>query len=179
LNRVCQFLSTPTTSHWALVKQILRYLRASIDLGLCFTKSTSSLLSAFSDVDWAGNPNDRRSTGGFTIFFGGNLISWGSQKHSTVSSKSFFVSLGFLRPPTLWCDNIGVTYLMANPIFHYRMKHVEINYHFVRERVASRQLDVRIISSNDQVADIMTKPLAGSTFSKICTNLNLISYGLE
>jgi hypothetical protein len=68
---------------------------------------------------------------------------------------------------------------MANPIFHYRMKHVEINYHFVRERVASRQLDVRIISSNDQVADIMTKPLAGSTFSKICTNLNLISYGPE
>jgi hypothetical protein len=76
----------------------------------------------------------------------------------------------------LWCDNIGATYLTANPIFHRRMKHVEVDYHFVRERVASRQLDVRIISSSDQVADIMTKPLAGPAFSKICTNLNLISY---
>lgn len=198
VNRVCQFLSTPTTSHWAAVKRILRYLHATIDLGLCFTKSTSSLLSAFSDADWAGNPDDRRSTGGFTIFFGGNLISWASRKHSTVSRSSTeaeykevanataeVIWIQFLlhelgisqhRPPNLWCDNIGATYLTANPIFHRRMKHVEVDYHFVRERVASRQLDVRIISSSDQVADIMTKPLAGPAFSKICTNLNLISY---
>jgi hypothetical protein len=88
VNRVCQFLSTSTTSHWADVKRILRYLRATIDLGLCFTKSASSLLSVFSDADWASNPDDRRSTGGFTIFFGGNLISWGSQKHPTISRSS-------------------------------------------------------------------------------------------
>jgi hypothetical protein len=198
VNRVCQFLSTPTTSHWAAVKRILRYLRATIDLGLCFIKSASSLLSAFSDADWAGNPDDRRSTGGFTIFFGGNLISWGSRKHPTVSRSSteaeykevanataeviwiqvLLRELGISqnRPPNLWCDNIGATYLTANPIFHRRMKHVEVDYHFVRERVASRQLDVRIISSKDQVADIMTKPLAGPSFSKICHNLNLISY---
>jgi hypothetical protein len=70
------------------MKRILRYLHASIDLGLCFTKSTSSLLSAFSDADWASNPDDCRNTGGFTIFFGGNMISWGSQKHTTVSRSS-------------------------------------------------------------------------------------------
>lgn len=198
VNRVCQFLSQPTTSHWAAVKRILRYLCATIDLGLCFNKSSSSLLSAFSDVDWAGNPDDRRSTGGFTIFFGGNLISWGSRKHPTVSRSStkaeykeianataeliwlqvLLRELGVSqnRPPTLWCDNIGATYLTANPIFHRRMKHAEVDYHFVRERVASRQLDVRIISSKDLVTDIMTKPLAGPSFYKICTNLNLISY---
>jgi hypothetical protein len=79
----------------------------------------------------------------------------------------------------LWCDNIGATYLTTNPIFHRRIKHVEVDYHFVHERVASRQLDVRIISSKDQVADIMTKPLAGPAFSKICNILNLISYHLD
>jgi hypothetical protein len=76
----------------------------------------------------------------------------------------------------LWCDNISATYLTANPIFHRRMKHVKVDYHFVHEWVASRQLDVRIISSIDQVADIMTKPLLGPAFIKICNNLNLISY---
>jgi hypothetical protein len=79
------------------------------------------------------------------------------------------------RPPVLWCDNTGATYLTANPIFHRRMKHVEVDYHFVRECVASGQLDVRIISSKDQLADIMTKALPGPAFCHICSNLNLIS----
>jgi hypothetical protein len=197
VNRVCQFLSAPTTSHWVAVKRILRYLKTTLDVGLCFTKTTSSLLSAFSDADWAGDIDDRRSTGGFAIFFGGNLISWSSRKHSTVSRSSteaeykevanttaeiiwiqvLLRELGISqpRPPSLWCDNIGATYLTANPIFHRCMKHVEVDYHFVRERVASQQLEVRIISSKDQVADIMTKPLPGPAFSKICTNLHLTS----
>jgi hypothetical protein len=75
VNRVCQFLSTPTTTHWAAVKRILQYLRATSDLSLCFTKSGSPLLSAFSNANWAGNPDDRRSMGRYTIFYGGNLIS--------------------------------------------------------------------------------------------------------
>jgi hypothetical protein len=58
VNRVCQFLSAPTTAHWAAVKRILRYLHSTLDMGLCITKTGSSLLSAFSDADWAGNPDD-------------------------------------------------------------------------------------------------------------------------
>lgn len=69
VNRVCQFMSSPTLEHWMAVKRILRYLTATIEMGLCITKSSSTLLSAFSDADWAGNPDDRRSTGGFAIFF--------------------------------------------------------------------------------------------------------------
>lgn len=70
------------------MKRILRYIRHTIDLGLRFTKSSSMLLSAFSDADWAGNMDDRRSTGGYTIFFGGNLISWTSRKQAMVSRSS-------------------------------------------------------------------------------------------
>jgi len=88
VNRVCQFMSAPTTEHWVAVKRILRYLRETIGMGLCLHKSGSSMLSAFSDADWAGNPDDRRSTGGFAIFFGGNLISSSSRKQPTVSRSS-------------------------------------------------------------------------------------------
>lgn len=198
VNRVCQFLSAPTTAHWAAVKCILRYLHATIDLGLCITKSGSSLLNAFSDADWAGNLDDRRSTGGYAIFLGPNLVSWSSRKQPTVSRSSteaeykavanataeliwvevLLRELGISqpRPPSLWCDNIGATYLSANPIFHRQTKHVEVDYHFVRERVASRQLEVRFISSKDQIADIMTKPLPSTAFTQIRHNLNLVSH---
>jgi hypothetical protein len=198
VNRVCQFLSAPTTNHWAAVKRILRYLHATSDLGLCITKSGSSFLSAFSDADWAGNPDDRRITGGYAIYFGGNLISWSSRKQPTISRSSteaeykavanatleviwiqvLLCELGISqpRPPSLWCDNIGATYLSANPIFHRRTKHVEVDYHFVRERVASRQLEVRFISSKDQIADIMTKPLPVTAFSNLRHNLHLVAH---
>jgi hypothetical protein len=79
------------------------------------------------------------------------------------------------RAPTLWCDNIGATYLCANPVFHRRSKHVEVDYHFVRERVATRKLDVRIISNKDQVADIMTKPLTVTPFSNLRHTLNIVA----
>lgn len=198
VNRVCQFLSAPTTAHWAAVKRILRYVHATSGMGLCITRSGFTLLSAFSDADWAGNPDDRRNTGGYAIFFGGNLVSWSSWKQATVSRSSteaeykavvsatteliwIQVLLCELRisqaqPPNLWCDNIGATYLSANPIFHRRTKHVEVDYHFVRERVSAKQLDVRFISSKDQIADIMTKPLASSLFTQFRRNLNLVSH---
>jgi hypothetical protein len=70
------------------------------------------------------------------------------------------------HPPNLWCDNIGATYLAANPIFHRQSKHIEVDYHFVREHVASHQLDIRPISTKDQVADIMTKALPTTWFEK-------------
>ena len=79
-----------------------------------------------------------------------------------------------LPPPTLWCDNIGATYLSANPIFHACMKHIEIDFHFVREQVASRQLQISIISGKDQVADLLTKPLPKLRFLHLRSKLNLL-----
>jgi hypothetical protein len=80
VNKVCQFLHAPTTVHWTAVKHILRYLRGTTSVGLRLSKCNSVLVSAFSDVDWAGCPDDRRSIGGFVVFFGSNLISWSARK---------------------------------------------------------------------------------------------------
>jgi histone deacetylase 1/2 len=132
VNKVCQFLHAATTVHWAAVKRILRYVRGTLHLGLKIRKSPSTLVSAFTDADWAGCPDDRRSTGGFVVFFGSNLISSTARKQATVSRSSIEAEykamanataelmwvhklLAELKVPhssvaRLWCDNIGAKY---------------------------------------------------------------------
>jgi histone deacetylase 1/2 len=78
------------------------------------------------------------------------------------------------RPPSLWCDNIGATYLSVNPVFHARTKHIEIDYHFVREQVAKKALEVRHISTHDQLADVLTKPLMVQQFERFRSDLNVL-----
>jgi histone deacetylase 1/2 len=195
VNKVCQFLHAPTTVHWTAVKRILRYLRGTISLGLRLSKSSSTVVSAFSDADWAGCPDDRRSTGGFAVYVGSNLVSWNARKQATVSRSSTEAEYKSLANATaevmwvqtlldelgvsqskaavLWCDNIGATYLSANPVFHARTKHIEVDYHFVRERVARKLLDIRFISSGDQVADGFTKSLSTRQLEVFRRNLNL------
>ena len=79
------------------------------------------------------------------------------------------------RPPVLWCDNIGATYLSSNLVFHARTKHIEVDYHFVRERVAQKLLCIKFILSKDQLADIFTKPLPLPQFEACRRNLTLLS----
>jgi hypothetical protein len=136
VNQLCQFMHSPTTAHWTAAKRVLRYLKGSINHGLQFGKGTLHL-NAYSDSDWAGNPDDRRSTTGFALFLGPCLISWCAKKQPVVSKSSteaeyrslafataelcwlrmLFKELGlFLHsPPTLWCDNLGALALASNP----------------------------------------------------------------
>lgn len=122
------------------------------------------LIHAFSNSYWVGCIDNQRSTGGFAIYLGSNLISWTALKQHTVSRyltgseykaladivakliwmKALLIELyvPVKQSPTLWCDNLGATYLYANPVFHARRKHVEVDFHFVRERVVSGQLHV-------------------------------------
>ena len=126
-------------------------------------------------------------------------MSWSARKHATVSRSSteaeykalanataevmwiqtLLYELGIKAPQVarLWCDNIGATYLSANPVFHARTKHIEVDFHFVRERVAQKQLQIKFISSKDQVADIFTKPLLLPAFEACRSNLNLLDAG--
>jgi histone deacetylase 1/2 len=131
------------------------------------------------------------------VFLGDNLISWTAKKQATVSRSSTEVEYKALASATaemtwvqnlltelrvpharvarLWCDNLGAKYLSANPIFHARTKHIEIDYHFVRERVANKVLDIRFIASGDQVADGFTKVLPVAKLRQFRHNLNLVN----
>ena len=184
------------TAHWSAVKHILRYVCHTASYGLHLRPAPSCVLSAFSDADWAGNPDDRRSTGGYAVFFGPNLIAWSARKQATVSRSSTeaeYKAVGNAtaeiiwiqsllkelrvpqpQPPVLWCDNIGATYLSSNPVFHARTKHIEVEYHFARERVVQKLLHIKFISSKDQLADIFTKPLSQPQFEGCRRNLNLL-----
>ncbi|KAI3740814.1 hypothetical protein L2E82_31288 [Cichorium intybus] len=206
VNKVCQFMHAPTENHWSTVKRILRYLQGTIDYGLliqqssdstlhAYTDAHSPFLTAFSDADWAGYPDDRRSTGGYAIYLGSNLVSWSARKQKTVSrslTESEYKALAdtvaeitwleaLLRElrvpmataPILWCDKLGATYLTANPVFHARTKHIEVDFHFVREKVARKKLSVQHISTDDQIADVFTKPLSSQRFEDIRSKLQV------
>ncbi|KAM1496471.1 hypothetical protein ACFXTO_031069 [Malus domestica] len=194
VNQVCQFMQSPMASHYLAVKRILRYLKGTMTHGIRYTKGSLSLRS-FSDADWAGDPNDRRSTTGLVVFLGNNPISWASKKQQTVSRSSIeaeyrallstAAELDWLQqlfqvlqvriphPPVLFCDNLSAIALSFNPVQHQRTKHIEVDVHFVRERVASKKLLVQFVSSSEQVADILTKGLSSPLFKTHCNNLML------
>lgn len=195
VNRLSQFLKAPTSTHWAACKKILRYLAGTSSAGLRFNKSSHMDLQGFTDADWAGCVDDRRSTSGYCMFLGGNLISWSSKKQQVIARSSteaeyrclalataeviwiesllHELSIHLHRPSILWCDNLGAGSLASNPAFHARTKHLEIDLHFVRDRVLDKKLDVRYVDSTHQIADIFTKPLPHSSFSYLCTKLTL------
>ncbi|KAL5701150.1 hypothetical protein ACHQM5_026519 [Ranunculus cassubicifolius] len=158
VNYVCQHMHEPRTSHFQLVKRILRYVQGTITHGIRLLASNSLKLYGFSDADWAGCPITRRSTTGYCTYLGRNCISWSAKKQPTVARSSteaeyramastaaeltwltyLLRDIGMYLddPPTLYCDNISALHLTINPVFHARTKHIELDYHFVREKVA-------------------------------------------
>ncbi|XP_071726783.1 uncharacterized mitochondrial protein AtMg00810-like [Rutidosis leptorrhynchoides] len=197
VNQVSQFLHAPMQDHFQAVKRILRYIKGTISFGLSFLHSPSPNILGYSDADWARCIETRRSTYGYSIFLGGNLVSWSAKKQPMVSRSSCeseyraladtVAELTWLQDllrelrvpvktvPTLWCDNLGATYLSANPVFHARTKHVEVDFHFVRERVAQQKLSVQFITTDDQIADIFTKPLSSPRFLQLRSKLQVVT----
>jgi hypothetical protein len=188
-------MHAPSSTHWIAAKRVLRYLQGTLDHGLYYTKSNLQV-NAFCDSDWAGCLDDRRSTTGFAVFLGDCLIAWSAKKQVVVSRSSteaeyrslsvtavelFWIRMLFkeLRiylatPPVLWCDNVSALALASNPVFHARTKHIEVDYHFVREKVLNRDILLKFISTHDQVVDLFTKGLPSAQFLALKSKLLVV-----
>lgn len=170
-------------------------------MGLVFNKCSSPRLKALCDVDicdvdWASDHVDRRSTSGFCVYFGSNLVFWISKKQPVVSRSSTEAEyraltlvvaelcwiqslLSELRyplpsePPIVFCDNQSTILLSHNPVLHFRTKHLELDLYFFREKVQNGTLTVTHVSTKDQIANILTKPLPKSQFHSLRFKLNV------
>ncbi|GLU08619.1 hypothetical protein SLE2022_255210 [Rubroshorea leprosula] len=198
VQQVCQYMHAPTENHFQALKWILRHLQGTLHYGLQLFKDFSPSLHIYTDADWAGCLDSRRSTSGYCLFFGRSLVSWSSKKQPTVARSSAEAEyramanavaemvwvrqlLGELRiflssPPVLFCDNISALYMALNPVQHQRTKHIEIDIHFVRERVASRAILLQHVPTSLQCADILTKALSTSIFGSQRSNLCVLHY---
>lgn len=195
VNKLSQFMHAPSETHWGAVKRLLRYLNGTRQVGITYRQSSPLTLHCFTDADWGGNLDDRISTGAYITFLGSNPVSWCSRKQRSVSRssteseyraiavaasevqwiRSLLSELHFpcSMPSVIYSDNIGATYLCANPVFHSRMKHLAIDYHFVRELVQSAQVRVAHVASADQLADALTKALSRPHLRRLMSKIGV------
>ena len=201
VNRMCQSMQNPLESHWKSVKRILRYLSGTLDYGLHLRRSSQLKLVGFAAADCATDPDDRRSTSGYCVFLGENLVSWYSKKQRTISRSSteaeyrslanivaeltWLASLfeesrvAITKIPIVWWDNPSTVQLAANPVLHTRTKHVELDLHFVREKVLWKKVLVQHVPSIDQTADVLTKLISSSKFPLLRNKLKVEDLATE
>ena len=150
-----------------------------------YRKQSNLSLARFSDSDWAGNANDRKSTTGGCFYVGANLVAWMSKKQNSVSlstAEAEYITIGSSCSQLLWmkkllrdygisqdtvvvyCDNSSAIDISQNPVQHFMTKHIEIRYHFIRDLVERKIVAFEYILTERQNADIFTKPLDRSKF---------------
>ena len=194
--QLSQFMAAPTMTHYRAATRLLRYLKGCPGRGLLFHRDSEVQLLGFSDADWAGCPDTQRSVTGYCFLLGSSLISWKTKKQATVSRSSSEAEYRALasatcelqwlvyllrdlhlpcsKPPALYCDNQSALHIAANPVFHERTKHLDIDCHIVREKSQNGLMKLLPIPSSMQVADIFTKALPLPSLRSFFSKLGLI-----
>ena len=198
ISKLSQFCNDPTTRHMNSLLRVLKYLRKTTDLGLVYTNSAannSTDVRHFTDAAFADNKEDRRSTHGYVMTNSGAACVWYSRKQRSVvtsTTEAEYIALAEGCKTAIWAnrwiaeagypsnspitilgDNNGSLSLAKNPDQHARTKHIDVQYHFVREKVEEGLVKVAYINTKAQLADIMTKPLTKQTFEAMRLSLGL------
>lgn len=190
VNQVCKFMQAPTSTHWQAAKRILRYIKGTIEFGLVFTKSSSTNLNILVDAE-----DDRRSTTGSCVFLGPNPVAWMSKKQPTVSRSSaeaeyraiahvaaelkWFCSLlrefgvRLTKAPVIHTNSRSAMFMATNPVIQAKTRHIEIDYHYIREFITRGDIRLQFVRSEKQAADIFTKALPVSLFQRHRQRLRL------
>lgn len=186
VSKLAQYCNDPRAQHMNATDQLLRYLATTSDYGITYTGTPDTnviqTLVGYSDSDWAGDHDDRRSTTAWLFSMAGGVVSWKSRRQPTVALstteaeymagadaareavhwRSFLSELGFrpTAPTVIKSDNQGSIALTKNAMHHARTKHIDVRHHWIRELVASHQVEVVYVSTEHMLADALTKPLA-------------------
>ncbi|RYC77798.1 hypothetical protein BFJ63_vAg19328, partial [Fusarium oxysporum f. sp. narcissi] len=184
-----RYLGNPTNEHVQAVKRIMRYLRGTIDLELVFSGPLRPLVG-YTDSDWAGDHDTRRSTAGYVFNVDTGAISWSSKRQPTVALSSCEAEYmgqtqctkeaiwlrgllrellaqykhGDLQTTILYGDNQGAIAMAKTPQFHARTKHIDLQWHYVRDRVSDGDVELQYVPTEQQIADGLTKPLPKDRF---------------
>lgn len=189
VNLVSRYIEDPKEQHWAAVKRIFKYLKGTINFGLIFSSRQKLILKGYSDADYAGDLDTRRSTSGSVFTLGSGSIAWSSRRQQCVSlstTESEYIALSqgvqeltwlklFIGEllgeqkmvPTMYGDNQSAIKLVKNPEFHRRTKHIDVRYHYIREKFNEGVFSLEYIPSKEQIADIMTKPTPRKRFQEL------------
>lgn len=192
-----RYQSCASQDLWVALKRILRYIQGTLDVSLIFeNKNYSNIIEGFSDSDWGGDRVDRKSTTGYIFKFFGCTVSWASRKQPTVAlstTEAEYIALSLAVSEACWLrsllydlkvyneyvcvviheDNQSAIKVSKNPMFHKRLKHVDIKFHFVRDKVKKNIVSLQYVKSECQIADLFTKPLGLSLFKVFCCKLGL------
>ncbi|KAH9745452.1 hypothetical protein KPL70_004078 [Citrus sinensis] len=186
---VSRYMENPKTTHFKAAKRILRYIKGTINFALLYSFSNDYKLIGYSDSDWGGDVDDRKSTTGFVFFMGDTAFTWMSKKQPIVTLSTCEaeyvaatssvchaiwlrnllkeLSLAQEEPTEICVDNKSAIALSKNPVFHDRSKHIDTRYHFIRECIARKEVQIKYVKSQDQAADIFIKPLKQEDFQKL------------
>ncbi|XP_055825324.1 secreted RxLR effector protein 161-like [Solanum dulcamara] len=192
-----QFMHCPKESHMEAALRVVRYIKEAPGLGLLMPAEDTNKLLAYCDSDWGSCLETRRSVTGYLVKLGGALISWKSKKQETVSRSSaeaefrsmahcaaevtwlvvLFEELGIHIefPITMVCDSKAAIQIAANPIFHERIKHIDIDCHFVREKINQGMLKTEFTHTKDQLADLLTKSLGKGQHQLLVKELGVMN----
>ena len=193
INNLMQFNSSYGQEHIAGVKQIFHYLKGTIDYRIQYLHSDlGTKVIGYADADWA-EEKDQKSISGNVFIMSGGAIAWSAKKQGSIALSTLeaeYISLshatrhiiwhqmmvrelGFEpdRPFNLNNDNRGAIALTRDPQFHGQSKHIDIRHHFLRELIERGNLKIQHIRSEDNIADIFTKPLAETLFRKFASHI--------
>ena len=196
---VCaRYQANSKESHMTALKRIIKYVKTTVEFGVWYSKDTSDVLAGYSDTDWAGNADDRKSTSEGFFYVGNNLVSWMSKKQNFISLSTTeveYIVVGSCCTQLLWmqkllydygicqehltiyCDNTSAINISKNLVQHSRTKHIEIQHHFIREFVEDGTLTLEFIHTDDQKANLFTKSLDSKHFEFLRQNIGVISMG--
>ena len=196
VSTVAKYCHQPSELHMTAAKRILRYLKQTKDLNLTYVRNSPEAIVGYSDADWAGDVQDKRSTFGNVFLLGGGAITWSSRKQSSVALSTVeaeYMALSVATQEAIWLqhlqeelgvtntgptliyeDNQGAISMAKNPVFHKRTKHVQIRYHFVREAVEQGTITLEYCRTDEMLADSFTKALAGDQFEKLRAGIGLV-----